>query len=270
MAAIQSILVFGYGNMTGAMVDGWLASGIPASAITAVDPVRDTSPDGIRLLREVPADETFDLVLLGVKPQLLGQVADDVEPLLTARTILLSVLAGVETASLQQLFPQASGIVRLMPNLAAAYRKSANTLFAVGLKDSQRDMVEQLVERLGATEWLADEELFHAATALAGSGPAFVYRFIDALAVSGAEIGLDPQLAERLAIQMVEGAALLAARSDASPGELARRVASPGGTTEAGLQVLDDGQAIAGLVNKCLTAARDRSEEMAENARKPS
>ena len=268
MAGIQSILVFGYGNMAGAMVNGWLQSGIPASAITAVDPVREDPPDGVRLLQALPEGESFDLVLLGVKPQLLDDIAGTVRPVLGADTILLSILAGVETETLRRLFPEVGGIVRLMPNLAAAYRKSANTLFSEGLDQRQREAIEQMVDRLGATEWLEREELFHAATALAGSGPAFVYRFIDALAASGAELGLDPQLAERLALQMVEGAAMLAARSDASPGELARRVASPGGVTEVGLKVLDRDNAIADLVSQCLTAARDRNIEMAEIARK--
>ena len=106
-----------------------------------------------------------------------------------------------------------------------------------------------------------------AVTALAGSGPAFVYRFIDALAAAGEGLGLAPDQAERLALAMVEGAGALAAAADAAPGELARRVASPGGTTQKGLDVLDADGALAGLIGRTLTAARDRSREMAAAAR---
>jgi len=120
---------------------------------------------------------------------------------------------------------------------------------------------------LGTPEWLAGEGLMHAVTALAGSGPAFVYRFIDALASGAAELGLPAEQAGRLALAMVEGAAALAAQSGHSPGELARRVASPGGTTQAGLDALDRDGAFARLIEATLRAARDRSVEMAAEAR---
>ena len=119
---------------------------------------------------------------------------------------------------------------------------------------------------LGTPEWIG-EALFDAVTALAGSGPAFVYRFIDALAAGAAELGLAPEQAQRLALATVEGAGALASASPHAPGELARRVASPGGTTEAGLKVLDADQALARLVHATLKSAADRSAEMAEAAR---
>ena len=154
-----------------------------------------------------------------------------------------------------------------MPNLAVALRKSPNALVAQGLDEAGREAVSDLAERLGSAEWLADEAQFDLVTALAGSGPGFVYRFIDALAAGAAALGLDPAQAERLAVQMVEGAAALAANGAHSPADLARRVASPGGMTQKGLDVLDDGQALETLVTRCLAAARDRGREMAAAAR---
>jgi pyrroline-5-carboxylate reductase len=260
------LLLIGCGNMGGAMLAGWLAAGLEASRFTIVDPLLPEAPSGVELLREVPA-RRFDAILLGVKPQLLGEVAPKLAPLAGGGTIVLSILAGVELASLSARFPEAGGLVRIMPNLAAAIGKSPVALAAQGLDEAQRAAVTELLAPLGTPEWLADEGLFDLVTALAGSGPAFVYRFIDALASGAAALGLPQPQAERLALAMVEGAALLAAASPHPPAELARRVASPGGTTQAGLAVLDADQALARLVEATLAAARDRSFEMAREAR---
>ena len=180
--------------------------------------------------------------------------------------MLLSILAGVELDSLAARFPAARGLVRIMPNLAAAIGKSPIALAARELDDAGKAAVMALMTPLGTPEWI-DESLFDAVTALAGSGPAFVYRFIDALAAGAAALGLPADQAERLALATVEGAGALAAASPHAPGELARRVASPGGTTEAGLAALDADAALARLVAATLKAAADRSAEMAAAAR---
>jgi pyrroline-5-carboxylate reductase len=263
---LDSILIVGCGNMGGAMLAGWLAAGSAPSRFTVVDPQLPAAPEGVELLRALP-DRTFDAVLLGVKPQLLGDVAPQLARLAGPRTIVLSILAGVELASLAVRFPEAKGLVRIMPNLAAAIGKSPVALFAQGLDDAARTEVTELFEPLGLPEWLAEEAQFDLVTALAGSGPAFVYRFIDALAAGAAELGLPREQADRLALATVEGAAALAAASPHGPGELARRVASPGGTTEAGLRVLDADRALGKLAEATLKAAADRSAEMAEAAR---
>ena len=150
-----------------------------------------------------------------------------------------------------------------MPNLAVAIGKSPNALVERGLTDTQREAVTDLAARLGSAEWLADEAQFDLITALTGSGPGFVYRFIDALASGAADLGMDRDQAERLAKHMVAGAAALAADSPHPPGELARRVASPGGTTQKGLDVLDEGGALQALVRRCLEATRNRERELA-------
>jgi len=263
---VNSILIFGCGNMGGAMLAGWLRGGLDPARFTVVDPYLAAVPDGVTLLREIPAGQ-FDVAVLGIKPQMLDEAAPALAPALGAGTVLVSMLAGVELASLAVRLPGAGALVRVMPNLAAAIGKSPIALFGQGLGADQRAALDALMAPLGTPEWLADEGQLDAVTALAGSGPAFVYRFIDALAAGGAELGLDPGQAQRLALAMVEGASALAAASADSPGELARKVTSPGGTTAAGLAVLDDGQALARLVEATLRAARDRGAELARAAR---
>lgn len=272
MERFQNILLVGCGNMAGAMLQGWLAAGIPASRFTVVDPWRAEVPEGVTLLRDLPA-ERFDMVMLGVKPQGLDDVVPSLAPLIGRETVLFSILAGVEFDSLASRFPTAGAIVRIMPNLAAAIGKSPIALDARGLDEMGRGAVTALMAPLGTPEWLANEGLFDAVTALAGCGPAFVYRFIDALAAGATALGLDEGQSQRLALAMVEGAAQLAvtqaqARPPLSPGELADRVASPGGSTRAGLNVLDAGGALASLIAAAMEASRDRNAEMAAEARK--
>ncbi|OCC25193.1 pyrroline-5-carboxylate reductase [Croceicoccus estronivorus] len=265
MKSFQSVLIVGCGNMGGAMLAGWLASGLAPSIFTIVDPALQEAPAGVALLRELP-DADFDAIMLGVKPQLFDAVAPDIERLAGERTVILSIMAGVELVSLAARFPRAAGHIRIMPNLAAALGKSPLGLAGQHVSDSAKHAVEDLLRPLGSGEWI-DESLFDLVTALAGSGPAFVYRFIDALASGAESLGMPRAQADRLALAMVEGASALAAASDVTPAELARRVTSPGGTTAAGLKVLDEGHALAELVEATLRAARDRGAEMAAAAR---
>ncbi|WP_404480319.1 pyrroline-5-carboxylate reductase family protein [Novosphingobium sp. BL-52-GroH] len=268
MDRFQNILLVGCGNMAGAMLAGWLAGGIPATRFTVVDPYRDAVPEGVTLLRGLPAEGRFDAILLGVKPQGLDDVAPQLAPLAGRQAVLFSILAGVEFESLAARFPEAGGLVRIMPNLAAAIGKSPVALDARGLDETGRAAVTALMTPLGTPEWLAGEHLFDAVTALAGCGPAFVYRFIDSLAAGGAALGLEEGQSQRLALAMVEGAARLAGASAFSPGELADKVASPGGSTRAGMNVLDAGGALAAVVADAMAASRDRNAEMAAEARR--
>ena len=255
MNTFNSILLVGCGNMVGAMVRGWIAGGIAPSTFTVVNPSPRELPEGVVQLRVLPEGGSFDAVMLGVKPQKLAEVAPQVEPLVGPGTVLLSVLAGVQLETLAGNFPRSAAQVRVMPNLAAALGKAAQA------------KVDALMAPLGTAEWLAEESLMDPVTALAGSGPAFVYRFIDALAQGAANLGLPAEQAQRLALATVEGASALAAASEHSPGELARRVASPGGVTQVGLDILDKDNALSALVEDTLRGARDRSIQMAAEAR---
>jgi pyrroline-5-carboxylate reductase len=264
MITFPHILIFGCGNMGGAMLRGWLAAGIAPDSFTVVDPVAGDLPDGVTVHRSAAELKApFDTVLLGIKPQMLSALAPDIARLLTPDALLLSILAGAQTGSLSSHFPDAR-VVRLMPNLAAAIGKSPLGLFSALLGSDDRAELDAILSALGTPIWLDDEGQMDAVTALAGSGPAFVYRFIDALSTGGTRIGLAPETAARLALAMVEGATQLAAAAGESPAELAARVTSPGGTTAAGLAVLDSDNALTKLVEDTLRAARDRGAELAK------
>jgi pyrroline-5-carboxylate reductase len=251
------ILLFGCGNMGRALLEGWLAGGFDPACFVVIDPVAAGLP--VTIHRDATSvTRTFSLALLGVKPQLFAEVAPVFESLLAPDATMISILAGTRIATLQQAFA-GRAIIRLMPNLAAALGKSPLGLYP------QVEGLNDLLAPLGTPFWLSSEAQMDAVTALAGSGPAFVYRFIDALAGAGENLGLDANQALGLATAMVEGAALLVASSDAPPQILARRVTSPGGTTAAGLAVLDDNAALAKLIEATLTAARDRGVELSKS-----
>ncbi|NVD45878.1 pyrroline-5-carboxylate reductase [Qipengyuania atrilutea] len=263
----NSFMFVGCGNMGGAMLDGWLAAGQPASTFTISDPYREDAPDGVTLVDKLP-EKTFDAVLLGIKPHMLGDLADDIAKVIGPETVVFSVLAGTQLETLDEHFPSSAARVRVMPNLAVKIGKAPLALVESGLDEAGRKRATEFFSGIGSCEWLPDESQFDLVTALSGSGPGFVYRFIDALASGAAAQGLDEAQAQRLAVQMVEGAAALAAQSEHSPAELARRVASPGGMTQKGLDVLDENNALKSLVENCLVAARDRGAEMAKEARR--
>lgn len=258
------LFLIGCGNMAGAMLEGWLAAGADPRLITVVRPSGRAPAPGIRALTALPEDEVPALVLLGVKPQKLAEVAPVVAPALERETILVSILAGTTLAALRSLFPAPRAIVKAMPNLPVSLRKGVTELFTDDASDeAARAEVERLMRALGHVEWFEDEKLVSVASALTAAAPAFLYRFLDALAAAGEALGLPAEQAARLAATMAEGASALAARSEATPEDLARRVASPGGTTEAGLRVLDAEDGLRQLVLRTVEASRRRGQEMA-------
>ena len=257
------MLLFGCGNMGRAMLDGWLLSGCNPACFVVVDPhVRDLPVGVLHVENNSELKQQFTTAVLAIKPQLFLETASDIQRLLRPDALVLSILAGTRLATLEAALPERQ-IVRVMPNLAAAIGKSPMGMFAPASLD--RVAIEQLVGPLGTSYWLSSEDQMDAVTALAGSGPAFVYRFIDALAQAGGELGLDAGSSLGLATSMVEGAALLAAHSGKNPEELARHVTSPGGTTAAGLAILDDADTLKNLVLATLTGARDRGAELAKS-----
>lgn len=263
----ERILICGYGNMASAMVEGWLEGGVPPHHFTIYNPRPKTVPQSTKLVTDLPPTP-FDAVVLGFKPHMLADVAPKLGPAANGATII-SILAGVNLDSLRKAFPAAGKVIRLMPNLACALGRSPVALAGRNLTERQRKAVEQLASPLGPFAWV-DEDVFELTTALGGSGPAFVYRFIDAIAGAAADLGLEREEADRLALAMVDGAVRLATNSRHSPGELAKRVASPGGMTQKGIDVLDDGDALRNLLRDTLAAARDRGTEMAQEARNSS
>jgi pyrroline-5-carboxylate reductase len=257
--------MIGCGNMAGAMLEGWLAAGADPSMVTVVRPSGRAPAPGIRTLAALPEDETPALVLLGVKPQKLAEVAPTLAPALEPETILVSILAGTSLATLRTLFPAPRSVVKAMPNLPVSLRRGVVELHTDSASEAAaRAEVERLMAALGHAEWFEDESLFAVASALTAAAPAFLYRFLDALAEAGQTLGLAPEQSARLARAMAEGAsALAAARAADTPEMLARRVASPGGTTEAGLAVLDAGDGLKPLLLRTLEASRRRGQELA-------
>lgn len=264
----SNIWLIGCGNMAGAMLRRWLDTGLDPATMTVIRPSGKPVANGVRVLTQVPDEPAPALVLLGMKPQQLDAVAPVLAPALGPDTILVSILAGAELASLRTRFSTPRTIVRAMPNTPCAVGKGATILFAGDGQPEALAAAERLMEPLGLVEWIDDEALFDIVTTLTASGPAFIFRFIAALADGATALGMAPDQARRLAIVTVEGAAALAAASDESPGNLADRVASPGGTTRAGLNVLDADSRLARLVHETLAAAVAREREMRAEARR--
>ena len=263
----DKMALFGCGNMAGAMLRGWLAADIDPARFSVVKPTPANLPSGVsHYTNAQDAGGPFKMLMLGVKPQILPDVADDVRDLLAADATVISILAGAELEYLQSLFPE-THIIRVMPNLAVEIGQSPLGIWAGDISAADKQNIDAMLKPLGMPEWLESEDQMDALTALAGSGPAFVYRFIDALAAGGTATGLPEEQAQRLAIQMVVGAAQLASMSDASPAELARRVAAKGGMTAEGLDVLDENGALGSLVKNTLRATRDRGAELARLAK---
>ncbi len=261
------IWLVGCGNMAGAMLRGWLDGGADPAAFTVIRPSGAPVGEGITVVQALPADGPVPaLVVLGVKPQLLDVVAPDLAPMLAPETLLLSILAGVELSTLRRRFATPHTIVRAMPNMPVAIGRGVVTLASDTADAGARARAEALMAPLGLVEWM-DEGLFDVVTALAGSGPAFLFRFIDALAEAGADSGLPADQAARMALATVAGAAALAAAEDESPRMLADRVASPGGSTRRGLDILDEPEGLVPLLRNTLTAAILRNREMAAAAR---
>ena len=260
--------LIGCGNMAGAMLRGWLDAGMDPGQVTVIRPSGKPVAQGVRVLTHLPLDERPAVTMLGVKPQKLDEVAPALAPLVDGSDLLISVLAGVEQASLRNRFSGPRTIVRAMPNTPAALRKGATSLYTEGGAGEDRALAERVMTALGHVEWIEDECLFDVVAALTASGPAFVFRFIDALAASAAALGLPEDQARRLALATVEGSGALAAASTETPHQLAERVASPGGMTRKGLEVLDADEGLNRLVHATLEAAVRRSREMGEEARR--
>lgn len=261
------IWLVGCGNMAGAMLRRWLDCGLDPREVTVIRKSGAPVADGVTVLTAPPPDGPVPaMVLLGVKPQMLDLVAPGLAPALGGETLLVSILAGVELAALRHRFPTPHMIVRAMPNTPVAVGQGVVALAGDNADASARARSEALMRPLGLVEWV-DEALFDVVTALAGSGPAFLFRFIDALAEAGADAGLAPDQAARFALATVRGSATLAAAATESPRALADRVASPGGSTRRGLDVLDEEGGINPLIRNTLTAAILRNREMAEAAR---
>lgn len=261
----RPVVMIGCGNMAGAILARWLGAGLNATSVTVIDPGRIKPPsDGITLLSALPpALPARAVVMLGVKPQSLPDVAPALAPLLDKGHLVVSMLAGVTIAGLRAALGNAANLVRIMPNTPAALGKGVVALFAdPGTDAVQVNDAARLLAPLGLVERIADEAQLNLITALTGCGPAFVFRFIDALSQAATTLGLEPDQSARLALATVEGAAKLAAQANEDPAILAEKVASKGGMTREGLDVMDEDGRLIALLTDTLRAARDRGEAL--------
>lgn len=263
LSGLGRLWLVGCGNLGSALLAGWMNAGLDPAMVTVIDP----SPRGVIpgvAYTTAPALPRPDTIVLAVKPQMLADVAQGLTPF-TSDALIVSVLAGVQLQTLGHRFPGAR-IVRALPNTAARIGRSA-VLLAAGPDASPRDraMAEMLMSAVGRSWWIAEPQM-DAATAVAASGPAFLFRFIEAMGAAGRAAGLPDEVSDALALEMVAGSAALAAIDGRPPAALREEVTSPNGMTQAGLEVLDGTGALSTLVRDTVRAAARRSAELGKEA----
>lgn len=266
------ILLVGCGKMGGAMLEGWLTSGLPASEVLIQEP--NPSPDltafcsshGVSLSPVQSPPRKPSVIIMAVKPQVMDAVFQTVAPHAGPATIILSIAAGKTIASFAQFLPARSAIVRAMPNTPAAIGRGITVLCPnANVTPPQRALCEQLLTAVGETGWLADESLMDAVTAVSGSGPAYVFLLAEAMTKAGTDAGLDPELAARLARATIAGSGELMRQSpQVEAATLRQNVTSPGGTTAAALDVLMTSDGLPSLMSRAIAAAVARGKSLAK------
>lgn len=260
----------GAGNMARALVGGLTSSGVPGKDLYSFDP----NPERLQALCQDHAItaakdnqqlvDLCDVVVLAVKPQAMQDVISALQPAQQPSPLFLSIAAGLRTTALAHWFGREVPLVRAMPNTPALVRAGATGLFAnSAVSDSQRDIAETIMRAVGITLWLEDEALLDAVTAVSGSGPAYFFYLMEAMEQAGTQLGLSAEAARLLTVQTAFGAAKLALEVEEAPRSLRERVTSPGGTTERAIQHLD-AQRTRDILAAAVTAARDRSEQLAK------
>ncbi|MEF2073276.1 pyrroline-5-carboxylate reductase [Consotaella aegiceratis] len=264
-----SVLLLGAGNMGGALLAGWLSAGVSATDVAIVDPrlgdaVRPLVEEkSVRHLQSVPA-ERFDVVVLAVKPQMMASVLPHLDPALSPKTLIVSIAAGTPVSFIESHLGERP-IVRAMPNTPALIGRGITGCYAnPRVSADQRAVADLLLSGSGAVEWVESEALIDAVTGVSGSGPAYVFLLAEAMAEAGEALGLDRDLAMRLARHTVAGAGELMMRSDEPPAKLRQNVTSPNGTTQAALDVLMAGDGLKPLMKRAVAAARDRAEALSK------
>jgi len=262
-----SLALIGAGNMGLALLEGWAGQGLSGDRMSVVDP--NPSPRLAALCAEKGfnlngAGRPCDAVMLAIKPQMLDLGAAVAAPFVGPDSVVVSILAGKSISDLAARLPAARAVVRAMPNTPAAIGRGITGAFANdAVSQAQRALADALLRAVGGVEWVERETLIDAVTAVSGSGPAYVFYLVEALAEAGVEAGLPPDLAARLARATVEGAGeLLHRQPETGANELRRRVTSPGGTTAAALEVLMAEDGLRPLMVRAIAAAKRRAGEL--------
>lgn len=263
------LVLIGAGKMGGALLDGWLNFGFDPARIAVIEPqptpaISALAARGLHLNPNAAVLTAAAAVIIAVKPQAAAEALAAAAPCIAATTVVVSIMAGRTIKSLGQGLPKGCALVRAMPNLPAAIGRGITVAVARGANSEQRRLADRLLSAIGVVEWIDDEALMDAITAVSGSGPAYVFLLAETLAQAGIQAGLPPDLAEKIARETISGAGELLRRGNVGAASLRENVTSPGGTTAAALTVLMGPNGLAPLVAKAVAAATNRSRQLAQ------
>jgi pyrroline-5-carboxylate reductase len=260
-----TIALAGAGKMGSAMLTGWLAGGLDATRVVVIEPypsdeIRAFAAKGVQLN---PKGAAPDTLVVALKPQAFREAGPTLRPFVGPSTLVVSIMAGTTIAALEQVC--GGKVVRAMPNTPAAIGRGITVaVSAKSVSAAQRATADALLRATGAVEWVDDESLMDAVTAVSGSGPAYVFLLAEELARAGVEAGLPAALATKLARETVAGSGELLHRSDLASATLRENVTSPGGTTAAALDVLMGKDGLQQLMIRAIAAATKRSKDLAK------
>ena len=263
-----TVALVGAGKMGGAMLEGWIGLGVDPARIVVIEPQPAASIGAlsVRGLRINPDAASIcpDAVVIAVKPQIAAEIMPKVAALLSPSTVVISIMAGRTIAFLADALPGDTAVIRAMPNTPAAIGRGITVAVPNSrVTPAQRQLADALLTATGAVEWIGDEALMDAVTAVSGSGPAYVFLLAESLARAGEKVGLPPELAARLARATVAGSGEFLHRSPLDAAILRHNVTSPGGTTAAALDVLMAPDGLDPLMERAIAAAAKRGRELA-------
>ncbi|UYN95254.1 MAG: pyrroline-5-carboxylate reductase [Enhydrobacter sp.] len=264
---MTKLLLVGCGKMGGAMLEGWLARGLAVADVVVAEPVEAIRPrqSGLRVVASTSeVGDAPQTVILAVKPQTMDAVLPDLRRFAETGSVFLSIAAGKTLRYFASHLGAAAKVVRSMPNTPAAVRQGITVATAApGVAAAEKKRCHELLEAVGQVVWVDDETLMDPVTALSGSGPAYVFLLVEAMAAAGAKLGLAPDMAMQLARATVAGSGELLRQSSEPASQLRVNVTSPGGTTAEALKVLMAADGIQPTFDKALAAASRRSRELA-------
>ena len=263
--ASNGLVLLGCGKMGSAMLAGWLKQGLPAKSVWVIDPKPSDwlQSTGVHINADLP--KTPAVVLIAVKPQMMGDALPTLAAMGNGKTVFISVAAGTPIAQFEQVLGSQTPIVRAMPNTPAAIGRGITAIIGnAHVSGAALNLAETLLTAVGQVVRLEGEDQMDAVTGLSGSGPAYVFHLIETLAAAGQAQGLPAELAMQLAKATVAGAGALAEEAEEDPAQLRINVTSPNGTTQAALEVLmDETNGFPALLKRAVKAATDRSKELA-------
>ncbi len=262
------LVLVGAGKMGGALLEGWLRLGLDPKHVAILEPqpsaeIAVLARRGLRLNPDPKTLANAAAIVIALKPQVAAQAIPPLGPLVSGSTVVVSIMAGRTLQFLSGALARPCALVRAMPNTPAAIGRGITVAVPRNANAAQRDLADRLLAATGAVEWIDDEALMDAVTAVSGSGPAYVFLLAEAIAQAGVAAGLPPPLSATLARETIAGSGELLHRSPLAAAALRENVTSPGGTTAAALTVLMGGSGLAALMTKAIAAATARSRELA-------